>query len=134
MKRKFVSNQTTEHEEEMDTTEEQQSDLECIDEYLDNQYKDLQIVDLLMKIRNRVQDPLELIRKVEHEYNDQCDTELGDFLNTVCENMIFCTEDTVEYAMYTAVLNSELNLDMLLCVAKQIFDIQTTCMMSDFTY
>ncbi len=115
MKRKFESDQTTENEEEM----------KCIDNYLDNQYKDLEIVELLMKIHNRIQDPIELIRKVEHEYIDQADTELGDFLNTICENMIFCTKETLEYAMYTTVLNSELNLDMLLCVLKQIYDIQS---------
>ena len=102
-----------------------EADQDFIEQYINTEYIDLDVVDIFMKIRASASNPIMLIQCVEQEFLDQADTELGDFINSMCELMIFEAQENIEFSMYKLITESELNLEMLLQVGKQINNIQS---------
>ena len=71
-------------------------------------------------------DPLqqyELIKKVEAYFDDQSETELGDFLNDMA--YLYLTEITnpeINNMIVNLIIDSELNFEMVSCVGETICD------------
>jgi hypothetical protein len=97
---------------------------DMIEHYINTEYIDVDLVDMFMNIRAQATHPIVLIKCIEEEFLEQADTELGDFINSMCEIMIFESQEDIEFSMYKLVVESELNLEMLLQVGKQIINIQ----------
>jgi hypothetical protein len=70
---------------------------------------------------------LNLFEKIEQDFVEQCDTELGDFLNDYALLMLIGKTDELERELDTLIFDHDLNPEMLHCVADSLYELITVC-------